>query len=547
MDVGTATATAGTIFIANTKANGVTIGRAAITTTIQGSTKVTPQTSTSTTLLCTNSGVISTCDATVLAPTATNFIQNGTTLQTSSNFHISGAGQADTSILTPLLDTPSGTTTLNIGTTNATAGISIKQDVIFAANIGIEIPWASGGNVDAIHVGISSTDLFTVDNSSNARVTIGSVSGCQGAYGFGQGKFCLNGSVTSTATYNMQNTTLAMQSTGAGAKIAGNVVNIADTLNTNANGDYGFIVDSTDSTNGNANVYAFTAKVDNGQPGNFLTFQAASNTVFTLSNGGVMTLSGTQLIKSTGTSVFEIQNAGGTATIFSADTTNSRVQVGSVTADSTGVILILDTKNTSGDPTGVNGAMYYNSNSQSFRCYQNGGWRSCINGPVYANTSAGTAVSNTTTETNLLSGYTIAANDCVPGRTYRVTAKGIYGTAGTAPTLNIKLKLGTTVLATTGATTTKASTTNRQWMLSADVICITTGASGSVEAAGSFVYTTAANAAASSDVHWEMANTATVTVDTTTAQALTISAQWGTANASNTITVRQLIIESSGP
>ncbi|MET1033475.1 MAG: hypothetical protein ABWX94_03170, partial [Candidatus Saccharimonadales bacterium] len=63
---------------------------------------------------------------------------------------------------------------------------------------------------------------------------------------------------------------------------------------------------------------------------------------------------------------------------FVVDTTNSRVYIGNPTADATGALLVLDTKNTSGDPTGVNGGMYYNSNAQRFRCYEDSGWTDCV-------------------------------------------------------------------------------------------------------------------------------------------------------------------------
>ncbi len=63
---------------------------------------------------------------------------------------------------------------------------------------------------------------------------------------------------------------------------------------------------------------------------------------------------------------------------FVVDTANSRVYVGNPTADSTGALLVLDTKNTSGDPTGIAGAMYYNSNLGMFRCYDVDHWRDCI-------------------------------------------------------------------------------------------------------------------------------------------------------------------------
>ena len=41
------------------------------------------------------------------------------------------------------------------------------------------------------------------------------------------------------------------------------------------------------------------------------------------------------------------------------------------------ILLVLDTKNTTGDPTGTNGGMYYNSTDNKSRCYENGTWIDC--------------------------------------------------------------------------------------------------------------------------------------------------------------------------
>jgi len=86
---------------------------------------------------------------------------------------------------------------------------------------------------------------------------------------------------------------------------------------------------------------------------------------------------------------------------FVVDSANSRVYVGNPTADSTGALLVLDTKNTSGDPTGVAGAMYYNSNLGMFRCYDVDHWRDCIESARtsfhYANDFIGTGSDNVTT------------------------------------------------------------------------------------------------------------------------------------------------------
>ncbi|KKU38973.1 MAG: hypothetical protein UX54_C0024G0001, partial [Parcubacteria group bacterium GW2011_GWA2_46_39] len=58
------------------------------------------------------------------------------------------------------------------------------------------------------------------------------------------------------------------------------------------------------------------------------------------------------------------------------DTANIQIGkggAGSATPD----LLVVDIKSDTGDPTGTAGAMYYNSNSGKFRCYEAGVWTSC--------------------------------------------------------------------------------------------------------------------------------------------------------------------------
>ena len=231
--------------------------------------------------------------------------------------------------------------------------------------------------------------------------------------------------------------------------------------------------------------------------------------------------------------------------LFTVDSANSRIVLGA--SDTTGTLLVLDTKTSAGDPTGVDGAMYYNSSSRAFRCYSNGAWRSCVAGVVFANTTvpAGNTVANTITDTNFASNYSIPANDCQPGRVYRVTAQGTWGDTTTAPTLNIKVKFGSTQIGATGAVSvSQVSQTARTWRLEYAFTCLTAGASGTVEGQGVF---TRFHTNEQTSVLWGMTSTAATTVNTTTAQTLQVSATWGTASAANTITMRQLIVEASGP
>jgi hypothetical protein len=74
---------------------------------------------------------------------------------------------------------------------------------------------------------------------------------------------------------------------------------------------------------------------------------------------------------------FIVQTAA-SAQIFAADTGAGKVQIGPSAGDTVGELLVLGNKTNSGDPTGVAGAMYYNSNLNAFRCFQNGLWQNCL-------------------------------------------------------------------------------------------------------------------------------------------------------------------------
>ena len=97
------------------------------------------------------------------------------------------------------------------------------------------------------------------------------------------------------------------------------------------------------------------------------------------------TFTGANLFKNTSnsTTAFQIQKSDSTPLLV-ADTQNLALKIGGgdVSPDASPALLVLDYKNTSGDPTGVNGAMYYNSNTSKFRCYENSEWKDCITTPL---------------------------------------------------------------------------------------------------------------------------------------------------------------------
>ncbi len=76
-------------------------------------------------------------------------------------------------------------------------------------------------------------------------------------------------------------------------------------------------------------------------------------------------------------STFQVQNTS-SVNYLTVDMSAARITVGPAAGDTVGTLLVLGTKTNAGDPTGVNGAMYYNSNLGRFRCYENSAWQNCL-------------------------------------------------------------------------------------------------------------------------------------------------------------------------
>ncbi|HSW75104.1 MAG TPA: hypothetical protein VLG16_04530, partial [Candidatus Saccharimonadales bacterium] len=250
---------------------------------------------------------------------------------------------------------------------------------------------------------------------------------------------------------------------------------------------------------------------------------------------------------------FTIQSSGA-VNYFTADTTHERIIIGPSGGDATGALLILGNKTgSSADPTEVDGAMYYNATSRTFRCGLNSVWRSCIGGLVNSSKSASTAIAATVTKTNFTGGtnnsYTTLANDCQPGVVYNVTAQGVYSNSTTASTLTFALTVDGTAtnLVASGAIPTTASASNAGWQVTAQLICDTTGTSGTVEVQGVAVVSSNTAGAGTSAATGVMANSATQTLNTTTTHSLALAVTWGASTSGNTIAMRQFIVQRLGP
>lgn len=105
-----------------------------------------------------------------------NYIQSQNSTDQTANFRITGSGQANTSILTPLLDSASAVP-LNVGTTNATQ-INLNQNTVIASNKSLAANGSAlfkdiTNSTTAFRVqNASSSNLFTVD-TTNGTVVLG--------------------------------------------------------------------------------------------------------------------------------------------------------------------------------------------------------------------------------------------------------------------------------------------------------------------------------------------------------------------------------------
>ena len=288
---------------------------------------------------------------------ATGYILNQSTADQTASFRITGTGRANTSILTPLLDTPSGTTTLNIGTTNATVGINLNQSTTILSGKNLTV--AGGGLTQsggAVGLTANAASSFT---TSSGALTLTSAAAA----------------TWSTAAGDLAVTAGANLSLGA----AGGTIN-AGSVGTAAAGTTVHVADTTDGTNVQAVTIGSTANASNavtlrggsgasggvvlqattvalvatnlqfaqGGARNILVAQAASGAGNSLTiaagqsgsganNGGNLVLqagatggsgtTGSVVVKANGTdstSAFDVQNSSGVSQL-TVDTTNSKV------------------------------------------------------------------------------------------------------------------------------------------------------------------------------------------------------------------------------
>ena len=166
----------------------------------------------------------------------------------------------------------------------------------------------------------------------------------------------------------------------------------------------------------------------------------------------------------------------------------------------------------------------------------------------------GTAVANTTTETIIFPNLTVPANYMQDGRVIKVTAFGRLSSV-TAPTIRFRLRWGGvagTLIWDSGTITTNSGTA-ALWKSEIFIQTRSNGSTGTVFAVGTqYVGSAAAPTVASATgapalgVYGSAGDDtpAAVTVDLTADTALSLTAAWSAASASNTLTGHVYVLEA---
>jgi hypothetical protein len=166
-------------------------------------------------------------------------------------------------------------------------------------------------------------------------------------------------------------------------------------------------------------------------------------------------------------------------------------------------------------------------------------------GGLFAQTSSSTPITGTVTETSLISTgvgtLTVPANGFTVGDSFSVSIGGVISSAN-GETVRIRLKAGSVLLADTTAVSLPALS-NRFWSLQIQFTIRAIGAAGvaSIAANGQFSFSSSGFDILGAD----LGGVESTNFDTTASNTLSVTAQWGSTNATNNIYSNIFIINKN--
>lgn len=166
------------------------------------------------------------------------------------------------------------------------------------------------------------------------------------------------------------------------------------------------------------------------------------------------------------------------------------------------------------------------------------------------NPASATPVSNTTTETSMVSAgtgsgsRTIGSGVITAGKTYRYRVVGYIGTVATPGNLTINLKLGGVTIASSTVndlTGPLSGSSDYRFICEGNLTCLTSGSSGTILSDGTFAHSTGSGLPFNTFFLDNSGGTSTV--NTTISNAFDLTATWATASSSNSIIAYTVTLE----
>ena len=245
---------------------------------------------------------------------------------------------------------------------------------------------------------------------------------------------------------------------------------------------------------GDVSTMVIAGSFDGTTPGNLIVTGQSSSLGGASFTGGAITLTAnTASTWSTSSGALTITSAAaaswgtsaGNLTLYAAGSGTGSVIIGSGAASDTPDLLVLGNKNTAGDPSGSVGAMYYNSNTSKFRCYQGAAWTDCIGagsaslqgayaGGATITTASSTSIAFTLTSGNFIATGAGSVNLTPTGASSFTSGNALTLTAGAASTWSTSAG-ALTITGNGGLTLDSATTGNVTLGANANAKTITVG------------------------------------------------------------------------
>lgn len=315
--------------------------------------------------------------------TVTSGAINGQTISSAASFTgtIGAVGNISTSAA--LFANSAGiTTNLNVSGTTFTGDLSVTNDAGVGGNLNV---------VGAVSTNtITSTGALTIGDVAQAFTLQGTASSVITATNAGSTTSLAFQTPTANVTYRLLTAaagtydvcTTAGNCTGGGLTGSGTSGKIAKYTGANTLADSILTESGTTVTAaGNLNVTTGNQFQINGVQ---ISSAALSNDANLAKLDATQTFTGaTNTFKNTSdsTTALQIQNST-SGILMNADTSNMRLYIGDPAGGATTSLLVLGNQTNAADPTGVEGAMYYNNTTKQFRCYRDGAWEACGIDPI---------------------------------------------------------------------------------------------------------------------------------------------------------------------